>query len=48
MFQGDGSSGGGGCSRGIGVPGGWVFQEDGCSRGTDVLGDGCLGGMGGP
>ena len=23
---------GGGCSRGMGVPGGWVFQGDECSR----------------
>ena len=36
--------GGDGCSRGIGVPGGWEFQGDGCSRGMSVLGDGCLGG----
>ena len=28
----------------LGVPGGWVLQGDGCSRGMSVLGDGCLGG----
>ena len=35
---------GDGSSRGMGVPGGWVFQGDECPRGMSVLGDGCLGG----
>ena len=33
MFQGGGSSRGDECSRGIGIPGGWVFQGDECPGG---------------
>ena len=50
VFQGDGSSLGDGCSRGMGNPWGWVFQVNGSSRGMGVLGgwvfqgDECSGG----